>query len=114
MGGGEWEASGVRAGGRLRAGRGRDELLTGRKESRREREKGVGDGREGGAWVHSWVIQHGRSGTASGWTEGGTAGWMEGGGKAGGAGRVGEGDRGSPLASAAAATGTDGVPRRTE
>lgn len=47
------EASGVRACGRLRAGRGRrgrrgrDELVTGRKESRREGEKGVGDGRGG-------------------------------------------------------------------
>lgn len=50
MGGGEWEASGVRAGGRLRAGRGRDELVTERKESRRggrERSRGQEGGWRG-------------------------------------------------------------------
>lgn len=58
MGGGECEASGVRAGGRLRAGRGRrgrDELVTGWKESRREGEKGVGEGGALGGCVGAFL-----------------------------------------------------------
>lgn len=102
MGGGESKAGGVggKVGGKWRGGR--DELVTGRRENdREERSEGGEGGRER---IPGWfsTVEQREGEAASGWTEGGMDGWRG----------EEEGWQGSPLASAA--TGTDGVPRRTE